>query len=698
MATTKTTKKITLPRVHKKWYDFKIDPKTLRPVKFSWELASGTKEVFLYRSAESAEPINAKIRNRLQSYYFVFDKNNKRIFAYPIQMVGHQTRSSCETAHYEEINSYSFYMFDENKQIWEIVKQKYQKYTGYDWHNRRSLYTTIEAKPRKISRLSTYYYNIQCQSTAHIRAMFSELYGNDFVYQNKLITDDNIRSLHYNWIYWLQTKGRKYSEKTIKATDELMNKISSDSRTKTTMDIRNSNAIDVHLESVDGLPVLSYYSKNKETFRQIFNNKTHKLDNFIWKENKWQKTGKLSEWQTISKIHIDETYKKQNSYDYTFIKEANIYYHNRTDVQRNRYWYSPDRSLYESILKYLSYPVIHQILQIQNADTRKTFYNDNCDVSKLYGKIPNKGKTLFAKLGVNKYQFNKPHVIVYMKWLLDTTNISYIDNDTWDKVTAVFTGVSINSYRDRDIKDFLYSRGEFTIDRWINICQLDKSDREQNMAVGGYYHGGIKQLYADYYKSLSAMAEFGMDISAYPIVFNNKQQLHRYHDEAARAVSSIQNRAQDEKFEMLYNKRIKMLENDGTHMITMPKSSSDLVKEGSYLHHCVGGYVNSVANGNTAIYFLRQSSDPCTPWLTVEVANKQCRQIHGACNAWMGSKDEYFNAVPFLVWWFEKHDITYNENLLTNMATGYCQASNRRNLPVDKIEAYNQWQKNRKSL
>ena len=149
---------------------------------------------------------------------------------------------------------------------------------------------------------------------------------------------------------------------------------------------------------------------------------------------------------------------------------------------------------------------------------------------------------------------------------------------------------------------------------------------------------------------------------------------------------------------MLYDRRRKMLENDGKYLIDMPMCSADLTHEGSYLHHCVGGYVNSVANGNTAIYFLRKASAPNEPWLTVEVRNKQCLQIHGACNAWMGSKDEYFDAVPFLVWWFEKHEISYSDNLLTNCATGYGASSTNRALPVQAIEAYAQSRKLKKSI
>ena len=40
---TKTVKKNELPKISKKWYNFKIDPKTLRPVRFSWWLSSGQK-------------------------------------------------------------------------------------------------------------------------------------------------------------------------------------------------------------------------------------------------------------------------------------------------------------------------------------------------------------------------------------------------------------------------------------------------------------------------------------------------------------------------------------------------------------------------------------------------------------------------------------------------------------------------------
>ena len=693
---TKTVKKNELPRIAKKWYDFKIDPKTLRPIRFAWGLASGVKEIIHYGSPNknSKEILHCNLRNCISSYYFVLDRVNKRIFAYPIQLTGHQTRSSCETAHYEKINTNSFYMWDENKQMWEVPYREYQKYLGYDYQNRQGIYEIVKAEPRKVSRLSTYYYKVQAQLPSHIKKIFSELYGNDFVYQNKLISESEIRDNHWYWVSWLNTKGRKYSDKTIKQTNELMDKFSTECRTRDS-DIDNSrySGVTVVLETINDTTALCYYSQGKETFRQIFNPKTGKLDNFIWKNDKWSKSGKLSDYQQIFKFTIDSSYQKTHEYDYKYLKEA--FDHYELMKGQRSYWYSPDKNIYDFTINYVSKPVIHQLLQIQDKNSRDNMYQHYGRIGEIYGKIPNRGKTMFAKLGINKYQFDNPSIIIYMKWLLNQTNISHIDNQTWDKCMQAFKNESKGEYNACEILDFLRSKGEFSIDRWIKICDL--SAKHITTSGYGYRSDTVKQLYKDYYSSLNSISEFGMDISAYPLLFNDKQQLQRFHDDAARAVSNVRNKAQDEKFQMLYDKRRKMLANDGDYLIDMPLCSADLTEEGSRLRHCVGGYVNNVANGNTAIYFLRQASAPSDPWLTVEVRNKQCVQIHGSCNAWMGSKEEYFDAVPFLVWWFEEHDIVYDENLLTNMATGYCQASSRREMPYAKIEAYKRSKKLKKS-
>lgn len=53
--------------------------------------------------------------------------------------------------------------------------------------------------------------------------------------------------------------------------------------------------------------------------------------------------------------------------------------------------------------------------------------------------------------------------------------------------------------------------------------------------------------------------------------------------------------------------------------IVCPKQANDLVDEGKALHHCVGGYIDSVAEGRSLIVFVRRVEEPKKPYVTVEV-------------------------------------------------------------------------------
>lgn len=689
-------KKNTSPKITDKWYDFNIDPETLKVIEISWDLTYERKVVRLYETDDNPnkEVMHINLRNNCASYYFVFDKRNKRIFAYPIALSGHETRKSCPNAQYKKLNHLPFYMFDKDKQMWQINRTSSRMNVRWNPVTRQYDYDLRKPGAYKVSRISTMYYNVQAQLTSHVRSMFAELYGEPFVYQRHIVTDADIRSAGYAWTSWLAAKGRKYSEKTIKDTQEIMSKISSDRRRLAEMDKGEERMWEfgVTLETVDGMDLLAYYSSGEEIFRQVLNKKTNKMAHYIWKNNGWSKSSKPSDYGSVHHLMILPSYRQAHVHDYQYIAAAKTYYEN-SEYVRHR-WYSSDYHLYQFIKNYVANPVAPQLLQIQDQNGRNEMFKNYCGIQSIYGKIPNKGRNIYARLGVNKYQFNNPNLIFYVKELLKTDSIYHIDNQTWDRYAEAFVGKKTLSYPDEDIILSLRSRGEFSIDRWIKICQLDQIGKLKYGMSG--YTGNVRTIYRDYYRLLDAMEEFGIDTSAYPLVFNDVQQLRRYHDEASVAVSSVKNRALDERFAMLYEKRLKMLEDDGTYMIAMPKCSSDLTLEGSHLHHCVGGYARSVADGNTAIYFLRKSAEPNVPWLTVEVRNKRCQQIHGSCNAWMGSKDEYFDAVPFLVWWFEKHDIECSDNLLTNCATGYSSCATCRSMPTQRINEYKESKKKNK--
>ena len=58
-------------------------------------------------------------------------------------------------------------------------------------------------------------------------------------------------------------------------------------------------------------------------------------------------------------------------------------------------------------------------------------------------------------------------------------------------------------------------------------------------------------------------------------------------------------------------------------------SPGALIMEGKILHHCVGGYVDRVAKGETTILFVRKESHPDTPFYTMEYKNGRVRQLYG---------------------------------------------------------------------
>ena len=58
---------------------------------------------------------------------------------------------------------------------------------------------------------------------------------------------------------------------------------------------------------------------------------------------------------------------------------------------------------------------------------------------------------------------------------------------------------------------------------------------------------------------------------------------------------------------------------DSRFIVRAPEHPADLVTEGRLLSHCVGSYVNAVANGTSKIHFLRYAKTPDEPYCTVEL-------------------------------------------------------------------------------
>lgn len=112
----------------------------------------------------------------------------------------------------------------------------------------------------------------------------------------------------------------------------------------------------------------------------------------------------------------------------------------------------------------------------------------------------------------------------------------------------------------------------------------------------------------------------------------------------------------------LYVERYKKLktlaysEKEDDRCIVVPEKLIELVVEGQVLHHCVGSFATSVAEGRDTIVFLRHKDQPETPYATISLLPRgkgwYIDQAHTAHNGCITEED-----VSFLKRWGAKHEI-----------------------------------------
>lgn len=106
------------------------------------------------------------------------------------------------------------------------------------------------------------------------------------------------------------------------------------------------------------------------------------------------------------------------------------------------------------------------------------------------------------------------------------------------------------------------------------------------------------------------------------------------HDREAERIQKINNAQKNKAFCMAYAgfARKAALSNKELQIVC-PQRANDLVDEGKALYHCVGGYIDNVAEGRCLIVFVRRVEEPKKPYVTVEVRDGKIAQIHGDHNS-----------------------------------------------------------------
>lgn len=132
--------------------------------------------------------------------------------------------------------------------------------------------------------------------------------------------------------------------------------------------------------------------------------------------------------------------------------------------------------------------------------------------------------------------------------------------------------------------------------------------------------------YRDY---IQECEQLNLDLTQKEILF--PANLNAAHERTMAQVNFEKNKAEQEKFEKVVSKLEKFSWAQDGFIIRPAREQIELTAEGQALHHCVGGYIKRMANGETAIFFLRKKENPDEPFFTLELRNKrviQCRTDH----------------------------------------------------------------------
>lgn len=289
----------------------------------------------------------------------------------------------------------------------------------------------------------------------------------------------------------------------------------------------------------------------------------------------------------------------------------------------------------------------------------------NYSVQRQFGQLVEYFKMVFSNSGL---EYDKKKEIV---------NISNIDEETFEKILNIFKSLSIkfeqSSYElgysktyGRAIAELLAMfKAHYSNKAFLNFIDYVAEIANKTIEVRIDRYSGdfiiadkdIINYYIDYLRMLIQAQE----CRNFPWKFETIEEIKEAHDNFI----PIFNRFMDlqkspevinQKIADRHDKMEKYFYNNNEFMVTYPRSGIEIIDEGRDLRHCVGSYVNKVADGHTDIFFIRKADDPKKPFFTLELQNSRVRQVHGFANSYASSVE---GLVAFIKEWAKKNKIFY---------------------------------------
>lgn len=289
----------------------------------------------------------------------------------------------------------------------------------------------------------------------------------------------------------------------------------------------------------------------------------------------------------------------------------------------------------------------------------------------MTGKVNYKADTIYEILGLNK---------------VNTRTLQAIDGNHYElRLLQVAQRLDIQM-KPEQLKEF-YETFECNTDllkeknRRVSLHKLcryiDKeSERypigEKNACMWGYSYNRYKErtdprierkqnMAHDWLEYIGWCRELKYDLdNKFIYMPNNFKKVHDRTAEEYKALQDKKAAAEKKRREKLAAKKMaetkKAMEeifsrNDGVDafqikgkglILVVPQSGDEIRKEGEALHHCVGGYVDRVARGETNIFFIRKADHPEKSYFTMEWRNNKIIQCRGFKNCGMPADVQAF--------------------------------------------------------
>ena len=368
------------------------------------------------------------------------------------------------------------------------------------------------------------------------------------------------------------------------------------------------------------------------------------------KTAKWQKQGKESYYMRTERYELDEWTRWQDNRIYdgsyffypTGIEEAL----SGTAMQyADLEGYLEERGHNKNPIYFLEYHARYPVIEfLWKAGYRNIVHN------RIFGMDRENRNAILWERKKLKECFKFPLRILKLmppeEWSLN--DIQRV-NDLWEKYGGKVTDTEIRLVLQSKVDIQLWSRATTyanagRILKYIKN-QTDKR-KEKNPDKRSISQNDTAQAYRDY---LQECEQLHLDLHDKEILF--PKDLTAAHNRTMEQVKFEKNKADQEKFQKAVEKLEKFAWGEGEFFIRPAREQMELTAEGKALHHCVGGYIKRMAEGETAIFFLRKVSEPDKPFYTLELQKKrviQCRTAHNA------SYDRNPDVKNFVDMWMEK--------------------------------------------